>query len=284
MGMSATRRANRAKLISRFAVVLLVIPAIAQQPAATTAQPALPVYDAVSIHPHNASDTNVSFSFHPDSLSATNITLKELLNYSYQIREDLISSLPSWADSARFDISARVSSPDHSVLDKLTRDQMKAMLRPVLIDRFQLKVHTEIRTLPVYDLVLTKDGPKLQKSPPPPDDPDHPTPPGRHRKTSWQFNNGDLTVTAITMSDFAVTLADQINRTVIDKTGLTDAYDLKLKWTPDEDADKAADNGAADRPPDIFTALQEQLGLKLEATKGPVTTLVVDHAEKPSPN
>jgi len=91
-------------------------------------------------------------------------------------------------------------------------------------------------------------------------------------------------VTSITMSDFAVTLADQLHHTVIDKTGLTDAYDFNLKWTPDEDADKAADNGAADRPPDIFTALQEQLGLKLEAAKGPVTTLVVDHAEQPSPN
>jgi uncharacterized protein (TIGR03435 family) len=278
MGKSTPRRARPIFLL------LWAFPLIAQQPAITNPQPALPTYDAVSIHPHNASNTNVSFSFHPDSLSATNITLKELLDYAYQIREDLISGLPGWADSAHFDISARVSDPDHSILDKLTRDQMKAMLRPVLADRFQLKVHTEIRTLPVYDLVLTKDGPTFKQSPPLPDDPDHPTPPGKHRKTSWQLNNGDLTVTAITMSDFAVTLADQINRTVIDKTGLTDAYDLKLKWTRDEDADKAADNGTTDRPPDIFTAIQEQLGLKLVPSKGPVTTLVVDHAEKPSPN
>jgi len=283
MDGSAARRANRAKS-ALLVIALLAVPAIAQQPAATTAQPALPVYDAVSIHPHNASDNRVDLSFHPDSFTAINITLKELLSYAYQIREDLISGLPAWADSAHFDISARVSDPDHSVLDKLTRDQMKAVLRPVLSDRFQLQIHTEVRTLPVYDLVVTKDGPKLQKSPPPPDDPDHPTPPGKHRRTSWQFNNGEITVTSITMSDFAVTLADQLHHTVIDKTGLTDAYDFNLKWTPDEDADKAADNGAADRPPDIFTALQEQLGLKLEAAKGPVTTLVVDHAEQPSPN
>jgi len=283
MDGSAARRANRAKS-ALLVIALLAVSAIAQQPAATTAQPALPVYDAVSIHPHNASDNRVDLSFHPDSFTAINITLKELLSYAYQIREDLISGLPAWADSAHFDISARVSDPDHSVLDKLTRDQMKAVLRPVLSDRFQLQIHTEVRTLPVYDLVVTKDGPKLQKSPPPPDDPDHPTPPGKHRRTSWQFNNGEITVTSITMSDFAVTLADQLHHTVIDKTGLTDAYDFNLKWTPDEDADKAADNGAADRPPDIFTALQEQLGLKLEAAKGPVTTLVVDHAEQPSPN
>ncbi len=86
------------------------------------------------------------------------------------------------------------------------------------------------------------------------------------------------------MSDFAETLADQVNRTVIDKTGLTGVYDLKLKWTPDRLLNQAADNGSTDRPPDLFTALKEQLGLKLDAAKGPVKTLVVDHAEKPSPN
>jgi uncharacterized protein (TIGR03435 family) len=281
MGTSAPRRA---RLATTIVPLLLALPIIAQPPAATTPQPVLPTYDAVSIHPHNASDHNAGLSFHPDSFTANNITLKELLGYAYQVREDLIFGLPGWADSSHFDISARVSDPDHSVLDKLTRDQMKAMIRPVLFDRFQLKVHTDIRTLPVYDLVLAKGGPKLQKSPPPPDDPDHPTSPGKHRKTSWRFGNGDLTVTAITMSDFAVTLADILQRTVIDKTGLTDDYEFNLKWTPEEDADKAADNGAADRPPDIFTALQEQLGLKLEPAKGPITALVVDHAEQPSPN
>jgi uncharacterized protein (TIGR03435 family) len=79
-------------------------------------------------------------------------------------------------------------------------------------------------------------------------------------------------------------LSGQLNHTVIDKTGLTGDYDLKLKWTPDEDSNNTAENGAADRPPDLFTALQEQLGLKLDSAKGPVTTLVVDHAEQPSPN
>lgn len=162
MGTSAPRKA---RLATTIAPLLLALPIIAQQPAATTPQPVLPTYDAVSIHPHNASDNNASLSFHPDSFTANNITLKELLGYAYQIREDLISGLPGWADSSHFDISARVSDPDHSVLDKLTRDQMKAMIRPILFDRFQLKVHTEIKTLPVYDLVLAKGGPKLQKSP-----------------------------------------------------------------------------------------------------------------------
>jgi uncharacterized protein (TIGR03435 family) len=285
MGKSAASRVSRAKSISLLFVAILAVPAIAQQPAATSPQTALPVYDAVSIHPHNALDNSMSFSFRPDNFSATNISLKQLVSYAYGIREDLISGLPDWKGSAHFDITAKVTDADRSVLDKLTHDQLEAMFRPVLADRFQLKAHTETKTLPVYDLVLTKDGPKFQKSPPPPEDPDHPTPKGQHRSnSSFQMNNGDLTATAITMNRFADTLADQLNRTVIDKTGLTDAYDLKLKWTRDEDSNNAADNGAADRAPGLFTALQEQLGLKLNAAKGPVETLVVDHAEKPSPN
>ena len=86
------------------------------------------------------------------------------------------------------------------------------------------------------------------------------------------------------MSNFAETLARQLDRTVIDKTGLTGVYDLKLKWTPDRLLNQTADDGAIDHPPDLLTALQEQLGLKLESAKGPVETLVVDHAEKPTAN
>ncbi len=281
MRKPTTTIANATNRASLLLILLFAIPAIAQQPAPN---PPLPVYDIVSIHPHSALDENVGMHIQTSIYTATNITLKELISYAYRIREDLISGFPTWANSAHFDVTAKISDPDHSVLDKLSHEQIGAMCRPLLADRFQLKVHTEIKTLPVYDLVLTKEGPKFKPSPPLPEDPDHPTPKGQHRNTTWQIDNGDLTALSITMNSFAVTLSDQINRTVIDKTGLTDAYDLKLKWTRDEDADKAPDNGAADHPPGIFTALQEQLGLKLVPSKGPVTTLVVDHAEQPTPN
>lgn len=284
MEMFAARNANPSTPLVLLAFVLLAIPAIAQQPASATPQPTLPVYDAVSIHPHNALDNNMSFSFRPDNFSATNITLKQLVSYAYGIREDQISGIPDWKGAAHFDINAKVTDADQSALDNLTHDQLEAMVRPVLADRFQLKVHTEMRTLPVYDLVITRDGPKFKKLPPPPQDPDHPTSKAQHRNASWQINDGDLSATAITMNDFADALAGQLNRSVIDKTGLSDPYDLKLKWSTDEDSNKSADNGTADRPPDMFTALQEQLGLKLVPTKGSVAILVVDHAAKPSPN
>ncbi len=98
------------------------------------------------------------------------------------------------------------------------------------------------------------------------------------------MNDGVLTLTSLPLSALTGALAGELHRTVIDKTGLAGDYDLKLKWTPDDDAHDVSDNGAVNPSPDLFTALQEQLGLKLVPAKGPVTTLVVDHAEKPSAN
>jgi uncharacterized protein (TIGR03435 family) len=283
VGTSATRGTTRAKSLSLLFIACLAIPAIAQQPTATQPPP-LPVYDVVSIHPHSALDNNTSFNIRPGNFAATNATLKGLISYAYGIREDLISGLPGWADSARFDVTAKVSDFNPSAFKNFTREQYEAMLRPMLTDRFHVKAHTEIKTLAVFNLVLIKDGPKFKENPPPPNDPDHPTPPGQSNRGNITINNNGLIATAIPLSMLAETLADQLNHTVIDKTGLLGDYDLKLKWTPDEESHDAADNGAADRPPDLFTALQEQLGLKLDAAKGPVETLVVDHVEQPSPN
>ncbi len=135
MGTPAARRAIRANNLFVLFVTVLAIPAVAQQPAALP-QPALPVYDVVSIHPHSALDNNSGFSYRPDIFSATNITLKQLVAYAYGIREDLISDLPSWADAAHFDLTAKVSDPDPTALSNLTREQIEAMLRPVLATNF----------------------------------------------------------------------------------------------------------------------------------------------------
>jgi uncharacterized protein (TIGR03435 family) len=277
MFSSAARIVKLSARLAAFAFTLLTIPTIAQQPAPT---PPLPVYDIVSIHPHNTLDDNISMRIQPSSYAASNVTLKQLVSYAYRMREDLISGLPSWADSTHFDITAKVSDPDVPALDKLTREQREAMFLPVLADRFGVKAHTEIKTLPVLDLVLTKDGPKFKPSPSPVIDPEHPN----KRSFGIQLSNNELTATSFSMSDLADHLADEVDHTVIDKTGLTGVFDLKLKWTPDRLLNAPADDGATDHPPDIYTALKEQLGLRLDAAKGPVKTLVVDHAEKPTPN
>ncbi len=279
MGLLTARRVYRATSLVALAVFSLA-PSIAQEKPTV---PDPPPYDIISIHPHSAMDDNMSFMSRPGNFVATNCTLKQLISNAYGVREDLISGLPGWADTARFDVTAKVSDFDPDVFKNLTREQRESMLLPMLTDRFHVKAHTEIKTLSVYNLVVTKDGPKFKPNPPPPGNPDNPKK-AQDGRGNTTISNDDLTATAIPLSGFAETLAGQLNKTVIDKTGLVGDYDLKLKWTPEEDSNTAADNGSTEHSPDLFTALQEQLGLKLEATKGPVTTLVVDHAEQPTPN
>jgi uncharacterized protein (TIGR03435 family) len=142
------------------------------------------------------------------------------------------------------------------------------MLMPILVERFHLKAHTELKTLPVYELILLRGGPRFARSP------------------DQALQNEGISVypTALKarnmpMPVFAKTLAHQVHRTVIDKTGLIGLYDIDLKWSRDDPPDP--DPNA---PPSFFTAVQEELGLKLQPAKGPVVTLVVDHIEMPSGN
>jgi uncharacterized protein (TIGR03435 family) len=169
------------------------------------------------------------------------------------------------------------------------------MLRPALADRFKLKVHTETKQLPVYKIVLAKGGSKLKEA----------TagdtyangikgPDGVGRPGMMRFGPGQLTAQAVPMTSLTNMLSQQLHRTVLDKTGLTGKYDLELNWTPDQGADpmfkgpegspQRGDAAPDSSGPSIFTALQEQLGLKLQSAKGPVETLVIDHVEMPSEN
>ena len=248
---------------------------IAQQPA-----PPLPVYDVVSIKLNHSLSGRVSSNMDDTSYRAVNVTLKHLLVNAYGIREGLISGLPGWADSPRYDITAKVTDPDVKTLRSLSRDQQQAMLAAVLVNRFHLQTHVELKTLPVYELVIAKDGPSLAVSAVPQD----PANPDRVGLGKFDIHNGDMTATGATMSDLVGNLSYTLDRTVIDKTGLTGRYDFHLQWTPDSASGVAADNSAPDAPPNIFTAIQLQLGLKLQPAKGPVPTLIVDHVEQPTEN
>jgi len=276
MGMPATRSTYRA--LTLFTLALLSLPAIAQQ---IPTVPNPPPYDVISIHPHNAMDDNTMFNSRPGNFVATNGTLKQLISYAYGVREDLITGLPSWADTAHFDISAKVSDFNPDAFKNLTREQRESMLLPMLADRFHVKAHTEVKTLSVFNLVLTKDGPKFKRNPPPPIDPDNPKK-SQEGRGNININSDDMTATAVPLSTLAEVLADQLSHTVIDKTGLTGDYDFRLKWTSEDQSNNTADNGTTDRPPDLFTALQEQLGLKLESGKAQMPVMVVDQIDQPT--
>lgn len=255
-----------------FAVTLT--PAYAQTvctPEGAASNAKLPAYDAVVIKPNNSGSGSSRISSNMDLYNATNVSLKMLLQDAYDVKADMITGVPKPMESARFDIQAKVVDPDLDVLKKLDSDQRRAMRRAILLERFQLKVHTDVKTLPVYKMSVMKGGPKFKES--------SSTGSGSSTHTHNIPGGIELNARNVTMASFASTLYSEVHRTVTDKTSLSGKYDLDMKWTPDDQPATDTDAG-----PSIFTALQEQLGLKLQSAKGPVQTLVVDHIEMPSAN
>jgi uncharacterized protein (TIGR03435 family) len=219
------------------------------------------------------------------TFTAINVQLKNLIQYqAFGISGPRILGGPKWMDSERFDIEAKMDSAVAAQLQKLPHDQgvqqMQMMFQQLLADRFQLKTHWETRELPVYALVVAKGGPTLEKT----------KDPAMGLGTS--AGNGQLQANSATLADIAQVMtqeaSDELGRVVIDKTGIDGKYDIRLKWTPDFGAGSASGPESSAAPPSagpsIFTAVQEQLGLKLESAKGPVQVLVIDSVAMPSAN
>ncbi len=182
--------------------------------------------------------------------------LSQFVARAYGIRQDLVSGLPAWADSTAFAIEAKVASTDVVEYRKQSQQQRERMLQSILRDRFKLSAHTVTRQLPVYELVLTKRA-MLQES--------------RAGARGSSMGPGLITCTGCSMSALAEMLSQTLQRNVLDRTEATGVYDIKLRWS-----DSAG--------PSLFTALEEQAGVKVEPNKGPVQTLVVDHIDPPSEN
>lgn len=244
-----------------------------------TATMNVPTFDVASIHLSNASDDHhhIYNDVHESHLRTGNLSIRDLIQYAYEIPNSQILGGPAWFDSTMFDIDAKsdavVDAQLHALPSADAAHQKRLMVQALLADRFQLKTHNETRELPLYALVVAKGGPKFQPSKIDGTTIDtHPT--------RLHIAGGDDTVAIL-----ARELAETLGRIVLNKTGLTGRYDLNLRWTS---GDRPASllNGAPDpdAPPDIFTAIQEQLGLKLESSKGPVPVLVIDHVEIPSAN
>jgi uncharacterized protein (TIGR03435 family) len=202
-----------------------------------------------------------------------------LIRAAYGYDDNLISGAPSWLYSEHYTLEAKVAGSDLPALARMAPDQRKLMLQPLLADRFQLRFHRETKQLPIFALVIAKSGSKLKQSPP--------ADPGGSTAPQMKMSaHGQLTGQRFPISLLAQWLSLQVGRKVLDNTGLTGTYDFTLEWTPDSPASMSAgaETPAPDSGPSIFTAIQEQLGLRLESTKGPVETLVIDHVERPSEN
>ncbi len=246
-----------------------------------------PAYDAVSVKPDKTGSFSTSVHTTSDRYAATNVSLKNLLAYAYDLQsEDLISGLQGWAGSARFDIEAKVDAEDVAELKKMSRDDAanarRMMMRAMLADRFRLKAHAETREEQIYVLVVAKGGSKLKGA-----DPTDSYANGLKGRDggpsgggSMSVDNGHMVAQGISIETLAGNLSYRLHRMVVDKTGLTGKYDFTLDF-PKDDVSNDPQEAAG---PSLFMVLQETLGLKLESTKGPVAGLVVDHVEQPSEN
>jgi uncharacterized protein (TIGR03435 family) len=184
----------------------------------------------------------------------TGSSLQFLISWAYDLHSDLIYGKPGWLDSTRFDVVAAAPEDQPAKL----QERMQALLA----ERFKLAVHRETRELPLYALVAAKGGPKFSLAPAP----------AVFGQTPFNMPApGQLTGTQVSAAMLCKVLSGQLNKTVQDHTGLTGAFDFKLEWQPE--------NMPATGAPSLFTALQEQLGLRLEARKGPVEVLVIDRIE-----
>jgi len=284
---------------------------LSKQEAASTQsanQGPLPSFEAASVKPNRSGGGMIRLNNTPGRFSATNVTVKLLIEYAYNIKDPQLSGGPAWIATDHYDIEATTNeSPEERKANPSGGDERrKLMLRSLLAERFQLTLNQETRELPVYDLVVAKGGPKFHETVVPPIDPNAPPPapsgpppgPGQpFRGRGMRVGPGQLTMNGGTMAMFADHLSQRLGRSVIDKTGLKGEYDLSLQWTPEQnEMMRSVFGGAPEGPggkepapppdsgPTIFTALQEQLGLKLESAKGPVTIYVIAHIEQPSPN
>jgi uncharacterized protein (TIGR03435 family) len=265
----------------------------------------LPAFDVVSIKPHQDEDMTrigIRFNTTPDGLSFKGGSLDMLLHFAFGVPRNQLLNEPGWVKSSRFDVEAKVAPEDAPRLEALTRQQRWTMLIPALEDRCHLKFHHENRELQVYTLVVASGGSKLKPSNPTDSDPTKPGPTGQAQAVrtpmTMSISEKGMMIKGhdATMESLVEMLTQQIGVTVQDNTGLTGKYDYTLSWMPDEDSwhlmglpipgppPEGSEPSQQPAGPSIFTAIEEQLGLKLEPRKAPVEVFVIDHVEQPSPN
>jgi uncharacterized protein (TIGR03435 family) len=233
-------------------------------------------FDVVSVKP-SAPDEHNSFMFRPlpGGIRAAGVPLKMLIMQSYDVKAFQVSGGPDWIKTERWDVLAKVDGAE----GQIPLAQMRPLLQAMMAGRFSLKVHRETKEMPVYALSVEKNGSKLVAN----------------VGAAWQFRpgNGSLVVKKGGSAALAAWLSQNLGRVVIDKTGLTGEYDYALEWSPDPGEGGPESIGlppeapaphAETNGPSIFTALQEQLGLRLVSQKGPVEIIVIDRVERPTAN
>ncbi len=277
-------------------LIIAVSLALSQTPDGRAVKPATlttpAMFDAASFRPSKPDvKTFTEARWTPDGFISTNSTLHVVLITAFDIRDPAllggpqfqrIAGAPGWVYSDMYDIRAKMTESDLAELNKLSMQKQmprrREMLRALLADRFKLKVHSESAEIQCYDLVLGKNGPRNMKK----------EPNDEEQSLSWAGPRTEVVAHAFPFGAFVqTTLSAQVGCPIIDRTGLAGKYDFALKWSLDSSLMSGPDGGANvpdTSGPTIFTALEEQLGLKLKRTNVPTERLVIDHIERPTEN
>lgn len=222
-------------------------------------------FEVASIKPSASDATGGTLAPLPNGVQGTNVPLRILVGWAYDVRSYQIDGGPDWISRERFDVNARAAGATPV-------DDLRRMLRGLLAERFRLVTHSESKEMPVWALVRSRRdgalGPSLR-----PCVGDCSKPGG-----SLNSNLGRLRLTGMPIAQVVSLFPSLVGGPVVDRTGLTGTYDIELEWAPEATPEVASER------PTIFTAVQEQLGLRLETSRGPVQMLVIDRAERPTPD
>ncbi len=219
-------------------------------------------FEAASIKPNHSGSGSSGDNTQGGRVTITNESLKELIQTAFDVKDFQIEGAPGWVGTERYDIVATTGKPGG-----ITDGDFRLLMQSLLANRFAFRFHRETKQLTVYSLALAKGGPKMTE---------HTGAAGSSSNTSGGAATRTMKVTGMTMPMLAKRLERQVGRTVNDMTGLAGAYDFTLEWSPEQTSDSTL--------PSIFTALQEQVGLKLDSAKGPVEIIVIDSVERASEN
>ena len=279
---------------------------LAQAPAAN--DPASLTFEVASVKANKSGDNRTMIGGQPGGrFNVTNAALRQIIQIAYQIQPFQLIGAPNWINDERFDIVAKApaGTPMVGPAGGTSPGPMQFMLRNLLTDRFKLKTHTETREMPMYALVVARSdgklGPKMKKADVDcaalrgrgPGGPPAPPAPGERPQCGMMMGIGSVAAGGVSMTQLSQLLSQRVGRTVVDKTGLSGFYEFNLDFTPDQIPGAGGPGpvlppGAPALPPvdpngpSIYTALQEQLGLKLDAQRGQVEVTVVDSVDHPT--
>jgi uncharacterized protein (TIGR03435 family) len=285
----------RKLILMAAAGAMLALPAFLTGSSLNAQAPADAAFEVASVKPNKSGDGRVMVGLAPGGrFNATNVPLRMLLRQAFNVQDFQIVGGPDWLGSDRFDVVAKAPEGE------FTADQMRPMLRSLLVERFKLASHKETREMPIYALMKARADGKLgpgittaavdcasvmrgRRGGPPPAPPQ----PGQKLECGLMIGPGRMNAGGMAMSNLAQSLSPLVGRVVLDKTELTGSYDFELAYSPEGLAGLPPLLNGGPPPvdpnaPTIFTALQEQLGLKLDSQRGPVEVVVIDHVEQPA--